>query len=150
MGVYVKIFSYLAFAVFILSSGCISCVQHVPLPDQNVGLENPGMARIYVLRPSMTYGKPIEVRDNNMLIGTTVARSYLCWERPAGSMRLTGQAYINLDSRYVNVQRGYVYYYEQVTRGGVFGPAQVVWEMLDGEAGKKALERCMEPKIMIK
>ena len=126
-------FSCLALAVVALTSGCVSAVQHVPLPDQSVGLEKAGMARIYVVRPTMIYGKPVEVRDNARLIGTTVAQTYLCWERPAGSMRLTGEAYINLDSRNVNVKSGYVYYYEQVILDDVFGPARVVWQMLDGE-----------------
>lgn len=144
-----KLSVFLAVAIVALLTGCATTVQYVPLPDQSVGLENPGMARIYLSRPSsLGAAVGMDVRDNSRLIGTTYAKGFLCWERPSGQMRLTSQAE-NLESRTVDIKSGYVYYYQQSMRVGTW-KARNELVMLDGKEGKKSVDRCKAPKVVIK
>ena len=134
--------------VLLLGVGCASTQQRVPFPDQDVRIEDPSMARIYVLRPSSVGGAvTMRVRDNDQEIGSTGPRGYLCWEREPGEVELVGRAE-NTFRLPLSVEAGEVYYIEQQVRMGILF-ARNRLRKLNEERGKGLLERCRKPTINI-
>ena len=132
----------------VLGVGCASTRQVVPFPDQSVQVEDPSMARIYVLRPS-TYGGAISMRvlDDDELIGRTGPRGFLCWEREPGEIEVVGRAE-NTFTLPISLEAGEVYYIEQRVRMGLLS-ARNQLDQLSEERGKLLLERCREPIIEV-
>lgn len=137
----------LAVAAMAILSGCASTKQYVHFPDQSVGLENSKMARIYVARPAFIgCAVSMKIMDNETLIGKTGPKGYLCWERAPGKMKVTGIGE-KADSETVNVEKGYVYYFEQEIRPGLFFARNDI-DQVSGEEGVRILGKCKPPKIV--
>ena len=129
-----------------MSVGCVSSVQHTRFPVQNKPLENPEQGRIYVVRPSSLGGAiPMKIYDGDQLIGSTGAKGYLCWERDAGKVVLTGKAE-NTSTLCVDVEKGQVYYVLQSMSMGVM-MARNKLELMDAVKGEKALKGCKQPNL---
>jgi hypothetical protein len=65
-------------------AGCsTSSVQFVDPPDMNVAIENPEMARVYILRGGDIFAenKRLFVVNGERVIGALGRDNYLCWER---------------------------------------------------------------------
>ena len=134
--------------ILVLSIGCASTQQVVPFPDQSVRVEDPSMARIYVMRPSNIAGAvSMRVLDDDRLIGRTGPRGFLCWEREPGDMEMVSRAE-NTYKLPMTLEAGEVYYIEQQPRMG-FLFARNRLSQLSEEQGKEVLERCNEPEIEI-
>jgi hypothetical protein len=66
--------------------------QYVNYPDQNKKVEGPGMARIYLCRPtSICKGVSFKVTDGDKHIGDIGQRGYLCWERKPGAVKVMSE-----------------------------------------------------------
>ena len=75
----------------LLAGACASfATQLVPLPDQNLRLEDHRGARVYLVREGeLPSGiKRMRVFDGARLIGYFGDNEWLCWERPPGRMIL--------------------------------------------------------------
>jgi hypothetical protein len=121
----------------------------VPLPDQSKRIEDPGKARIYVVRPT-SFGGAIsfEVSDGRTLIGNTGPNGYLCWERPGGQMEVIGKAE-NTARLPVKVEQGTVYYIQQHVRMGIM-KARNELSLLSEAEGKSKVSKCKPPKVVKK
>jgi hypothetical protein len=67
--------------------------QKSPLPNQDVAVTSPDLARIYCVREEPVVGLfsgEISVLDGSTTIGQLTSSTYLCWERKAG--RTLGRA----------------------------------------------------------
>lgn len=129
-----------------VSTGCTSTRQFVPLPDQDVALENPNAVRIYVLRPTVFGGAvKMKVFDNGKSIGETLGGGYLSWEREPGDAMIESRAE-NTSHVLLNTEVGETYYVQQhVSMGLVMARNHL--EELDHEEGKKLLKKCKPPKL---
>lgn len=137
----------LAVAVMILVSGCVATHQSVPLPDQSVAIENPALARIYVLRPtSFACVIAMRIDDNGKTIGETGPNGYLCWEREPGAIEITGTAE-NTARLPITVDQGETYYIGQHIRFG-FLFARNKLRLMDEEEGKAKLKKCKPPCVV--
>ena len=137
-------------ALLLLSVGLIGCAsarQYVPIPNQNVRIDDENKARIYVFRPA-TIGAaiPMAVLDNKLLMGDTGPNSYLCWEREPGSVLIDGKSE-NTSTVEFEAQKGNVYYIEQYMKIG-FAIARNRLELIDEEKGKKLKASCKLPKYV--
>ena len=129
-----------------LLAGCVSTTQYVPLPDQSKRIEDPGKARIYVVRPTGFGGAvSFKVNDGDTLIGNTGPNGYLCWERPGGHMEVIGKAE-NTASIPVEVEQGTVYYIQQHVRMGIL-KARNDLSLLSEADGKSKVSKCKPPKV---
>lgn len=125
----------------LLLTGCSSTWQYVKSPDQSMNVADTSKARIYLIRPD-SGGKMTSTRisDNGVLIGNTGPRSYLCWEREPGTMKVTsvsaGEATTEL-----TVAAGKVYYILQlVDAGWVYGKSSVT--LVPEQAALPLLKSC--------
>lgn len=131
------------------AAGCASTKQYVALPDQAKTVEDPSKARIYVYRPSLVGSAiPMDVSDNDQVIGHTGARGYLCWERPPGSTTLRSSAE-NTAELPLQCESGKVYYVGQHARMGWF-LARTNLTLQPEEEGKKKLADCKPPEVEIR
>lgn len=136
------------FAISILLITICSCAptkQFVSIPDQSKEVENYEMGRIYVLRPT-SFGSAISmtVTENNIAIGRTGPKGYLCWEREPGETIVDSQAENNATIN-VDVQKGSVTYILQSVQMG-FLTARNKLKLLTEEEGKNKLKKCKPPK----
>ena len=125
--------------------GCASTRQYVPIPDQNISIENPDNVRIYVMRPtSFGGGIATTIKDGSEEIGATGPGGYLCWERKPGKTVITGIAenHSNVD---LEADKGKAYYIFQHIRIGFFIVRNKM-ELLSDEEGKTILKKCKAPK----
>jgi hypothetical protein len=110
-----------------VASGC-STTQYVRLPDLSVEVEDPKLARIYVVRPDRAgVFDPGSVSDGETLVGVLGAQRFLCWEREPGELEILwnvddpGLEEDDIVPRILlNVEAGRVYYVT-VTPGGPLG-----------------------------
>jgi len=134
-------------AIFALVVGCASTKQYVKLPDQSVGLENPGMARIYIARPSVkACSVAMEVMDNATDIGVIGPKGYLCWERYPGEMRLVGIT--DVDDAFtdiIQIKSGYVYYFRYNIHQLYDIRHQL--DQVSGSEGMRILGSCNPPRV---
>lgn len=124
-------------------SGCATTGQYVMMPDQNVEIQDPSKARIYVLRPAGYFGSGISmvVKDGDREIGNTKGGGrYLCWEREPGIADITSQSE-NKSRLSVNVEAGRCYYILQSVEVGFFISRNRL-SLLDEDQGKKYLRKC--------
>ncbi len=128
--------------------GCASTKQYVPVPNQNVRVEDENKARIYVIRPASSFGAaiPMAIIDNGLLIGDTGAASYLSWERDPGDVSISGKSE-NTSKVEFTAKKGDVYYIEQFINMG-FAIARNRLELIDEEKGKKLQAACKPPKYV--
>ena len=142
-----KALLYLAIILlFVMTTGCASTKQFVPLPDQSKQIENPDMARIYVVRPTIFGGAiSMNVKDGEKLIGKTGPNGYLSWERAPGQVEIVGKAE-NTSTLPISLEKGIVYYIQQHVRMG-FLFARNKLRLLDEKEGKKKLEECKPPIV---
>lgn len=127
--------------------GCASTKQYVPIPNQNVRLEDENKARIYVVRPaSMAAAISMAILDNKLLIGDTGANSYLSWEREPGNVMIEGKSE-NTSTVEFEAKKGNVYYVEQYMKMG-FAIARNRLELIDEEKGEKLKAKCKPAKYM--
>jgi hypothetical protein len=116
--------------------GCRSPRQFVELPDQTKTIQNPGYARIYVLRPGFTGTAVLwDVWEPEGPRGRLAHKSYLCWERPPGNTTISCQFNYNpFPGRLeLKVEKNSVYYL--VVRWGAL-------ELVDEATGQRALRKC--------
>jgi hypothetical protein len=134
----------LMFGISMLFVGCASTVQYVKFPDQSKIIEDTTKARIYVLRP-VSAGSAIsmEVKDNNVAIGKTGPNGYLCWEREAGKITITGKAE-NTSMLELEVVPNTVYYVQQQVKPGFF-IARNKLIMVPQDKIEKFKKRCKAP-----
>jgi hypothetical protein len=81
----------IALVALLLAVGCAtSSTQYVPMPDQSVAVENPEMARVYLIRDDQLASSSyhLVVYDGENKIGELGMDEYMCWERPPGAVRL--------------------------------------------------------------
>lgn len=125
-------------------AGCATTCQSVPIPNQTKMVENPGLARIYVARPT-GFGSAVSIRitDNGKYIGNTGPDGYLCWEREPGSAEISGEAE-NTSTVKLNAKSGEVYYICQHIQMG-WWRARNKLEILSEEQGQKYLKKCKPP-----
>ena len=126
--------------------GCASTKQYVPLPDQNVQIEDTTKARIYVVRPT-SFGAAIsmDIFDSGKHIGVTGPYGYLCWERDTGKALVSGSSE-NTSTLPIAAEKGKTYYIDQGIRMG-FVVARNKLTLLDEKEGKEELKKCKKPKI---
>ena len=126
--------------------GCASTRQFVPFPDQSKTIENPEMARIYVMRPA-SYGGIVSMRvnDGDVIVGNTGPRGFLSWERTPGTATLSSKAE-NKHSMDLKVEKGMTYYILQhVKMGFLFAGTKL--EELNNTKGLSILKKCNPPKL---
>jgi len=127
-------------AVFCLV-GCASTVQYVPMPDQNVSIQDPSKCRVYVYRPAIVGAAiPMSVSDNGLVIGQTGPKGYLCWERAPGFFVVKSEAE-NTDGMPITGTQGETYYLFQHVRMGLV-VARSELERVQPEQGKADLRKC--------
>jgi len=137
-----------AFALVCLA-GCAGTHQYVPLPDQTKPIQNPGMARIYVMRPgSLGSAVSMDVTDGGTLIGKTGPKGILCWERQPGEIELVSESE-NTYKLPLKVERGMVYYIKQHVRMGWLY-ARTKLSLLSESEGKEMMAKCKLPSIELK
>lgn len=144
----------------LVASGCSSrsTKQFVPLPDQTQRIDDPGKARIYVLRVSNL--EPLDVgkvSDGDMPIGSLGADAYLCWEREPGEATLRSRWFgrrlsmASKESVYelrLSVAAGNVYYVMQQWRIREDTPTRLA--VLNEDYGRKKLAECKPPVVVAK
>ena len=132
-----------------LITGCASSKQYVHFPDQNKAIENPELARIYVVRPTADVAAvSMKISDGDNAIGTTGPKGFLCWERIPGSATIisTDWGKTNSISKLaLHTAKGHVYYIQQNVRLGVL-KAHHEFTLLSEEDGKAIVSKCNPPK----
>ncbi len=118
--------------------GCLATRQYAPCPDPMK--ENPEMARIYVIRPTlMGLMVRTEIRDGKQTIGFLGAKQYLCWERKPGKVVISGksenESFLSLD-----LEKGHVYYIQQRMHFG-FITIRNKLSLLTEKEGKEYMEK---------
>lgn len=129
-------------------AGCVSTVQVVPLPDQGKSVQDPALARIYVIRPTYAGGAhSMQVVDGDRKVGSTGPYGYLCWERPPGPVTLEATA-ANVDHLELSVAAGSVTYVEQVMLKwpGWFTVGNRL-QVVNQQKGAEILARCDPPEV---
>jgi len=128
---------------------CASTKQFVPFPDQSKRIENPEMARIYVVRPT-SFGSAIlmDIKDGEKLIGKTGPKGYLCWEREPGETDIVGKAE-NTSTLPIILEKGLVYYIKQQVQMGIV-VARNKLHLLTESEGKEEVAKCKPPAVEIK
>ena len=127
-----------------LMTGCASTKQYVHFPDQSKSIENPEMARIYVVRPTSFGGAiSMNVSDGDKLIGQTGPNGYLCWERVPGETTIKGKAE-NSSQLTLNTEQGESYYVQQHVKLG-FLIAGNKLSLLSEKEGKEKVSQCKPP-----
>ena len=123
-----------------------SALQVAPVPNQINKLDDPLKCRIYVIRDtSVGPFYTTDIFDGDTFIGTTLAKTYLCWERKPGESVISGTSGGGGDPSYslglskkleVNLQAGQVIYIRETMwfGGGL--------KLLSTEKGKNALKHC--------
>ena len=139
-------FKAFLFLIVTTLTGCASAHQYVPLPNQDVDVEQVALSRVYVLRPS-TLGAALKltIRDEIRDVGKTGAKSFLCWERRPGQATIIGEAE-NRSSVLLDLEAGKRYYVKQGIRMGVM-MARNELEVLDDEEGRRLLSKCRKPAV---
>jgi len=126
--------------------GCASTRQMAKLPNQSVRIENPEMARIYVVRPSFVGGAiSMEVNDGDKTIGTTGGKGFLCWERQPGATTLSSKAE-NTSTLPLQVEKNTVYYVQQRIHMGFMMARNELVSRTEAE-GQEDLKSCKPPKV---
>jgi hypothetical protein len=146
-----------------MASGCESTEQMVRIPDQTRGIQEPGYARIYLMRPdSLVDGKyAMPVNANNHGIGYLGGGGYLCWECPAEKveirvMNLKVVEQFHFDrviggvsgtSEWLSLEPGKTYYlrYKIKMRWGL---AEGELLLLNEQEGKAELQKCEPGKYV--
>ncbi len=129
-----RIFVLLIFLVV----GCASTRQYVPFPD----VENPEMARIYVIRPSMMgFAIKTEIKDGRQTIGYLGAKQFLCWERKEGETVISGKSE-NESSITLNLRKGHTYYIKQHMYCFGIWKNRTRLSLLSESEGRKKVELC--------
>jgi len=134
-------------ALAVVFTGCATGIktrQIVRFPDQGKTVENPELARVYVLRRPGDKVPTYLVKDGSKRIGHTREGGFLCWERPPGEVAVASymdkfdrpEASVNL-----HVEKNTVYYVKQWTTFFDF----VKMEAVDQKAGIKLLKKCRPP-----
>jgi hypothetical protein len=143
-----RIFSLISSAVVLGLVGCAPTKQFVPLPDQNVQIEDTTKARIYVLRPT-TFGSAVNMKitDGNISIGLTGPNGYLCWERDAENTIISGKSE-NTSSLPIVAEKGKSYFINQEIQLGLI-IARNKLTLLEEKKGKMLLMKCKKP-ILVK
>jgi hypothetical protein len=141
-----KIIVFIVACSTLFLAGCATTRQSVPIPNQTKMVENPGLARIYVVRPT-GFGSAISMRiiDNGKYIGNTGPKGYLCWERQPGSAEISSKAE-NTSTVTLNAESGEVYYICQHIQLGVVA-ARNKLEIVSKEQGQKYLKKCKPPVL---
>jgi hypothetical protein len=127
-------------------AGCSSTSQYVKFPDQSRKLENPALARIYVIRSGdIDQKSEVDVLDGRLLVGSTGPKGYLCWERKAGDTTITslskGASRISL-----KMAPGGVYYLVQETSPGRWYVSTSL-KAVSEEQGQAALKDLKVPML---
>jgi len=131
--------------VAMFAAGCASNKQFVPVPDQNVRVENAAKGRIYLIRPSsMGSAASMEVWDGNVHVGNTGAKSFLCWEREPGEAIVSGREE-NVSTVSLWVKTNEVYYIFQHMRMG-WWQARNELEVIPETQATGLLKKCRAPK----
>lgn len=138
------------FVVF-LAVGCASTAQFVPYADPTHTVQDPEKGRICVIqRPWLainiaSHTTPMSIRDGGTVIGITVGRAHLCWERQPGTTEISSSAYRS-QSLLLTVEKGKVYYvlHQILPAWGTMwspggGEFTAKLELLDEKTGKKEL-----------
>ena len=138
--------SLLSFFIVVTLTGCAKfhCYQMVQLPDLTKEIDNPQMARLYVMRDTILADEST-IRDGDQFIGILTAHHYLCWERKPGKAVIStmyGSAKKFTNELELNVQSGSVYYIHEHS----FWPL-ISLERIDEQEGKMRLERCDKPRV---
>src|SRR3569833_2643566 len=86
----------------LLLVGCAATLQYPPFPDQAKKIEDPGKARVYVMRKEKFFGSAVAIQffgsgtdgiatgpimgryPKKRLIGEIGPASYICWDQPPG------------------------------------------------------------------
>ena len=125
-------------------TGCAKfrCWQTVPFPNQQVKIENPQMARIYLMRDTVL-GDESNIMDGNTYIGRMTAHRYLCWEREPGKAvikTMYGATKKKTPTLELSVEAGKTYYIHEHS----FFPL-VKLELISETEGMQRLARCYPP-----
>lgn len=135
------IFTVMVLVVSAGISGCarVHCWQMVPFPDQSKIVENPDMARIYLMRDTVL-ADDSTIRDGDTYIGILTAHFYFCWEREPGKAVIStfyGAANKHTKPLELEVEKGRVYYIHEHS----FFPLSSL-ELISEEEGKRRVQRC--------
>ena len=132
--------------IIVLSSGCASTKQLVPLPDQTKTVEDSSKARIYVIRPVLIASAiSMSVSDGEMKVGSTGPKGYLCWERAPGTTEIRSKSE-NTAVLPITCKAGEVYYIGQHVRMGILF-ARNNLSLLTEDEGKAKLSKCKVPLV---
>ena len=129
----------------LLLTGCLTVSQRAPFPSQSVSIENPEMARIYVMRPSsFAFAAFMAILDGERAIGKLGPNSYLCWEREPGKTEIASDSE-NVSTVTLTVEKGKTYYIKQTMKVGWNSPRSAM-ELVSEEDGRSMLKHCKGPK----
>jgi hypothetical protein len=133
-----------------LAVGCASTTQMVPLPDQRKRVENPGYARIYVMRAYNFFGSGASclIKDGDKEIGYPGNNGYLCWEREPGKIIILGKG-ANTAVLDLTAEKNMVYYIQQFMTMGAFSACNSL-NLLSEYQGKELLKQCKPPTVKLK
>ncbi len=137
--------------------GCASTLQFPPFPDQTKKVEDPGKARIYVIRkekvfgageqfpiygPDSTASGPRVSKGGSRLIGKVGPGSYICWEELPGAYPLQRVSRDPASVCTLDLVAGNVYYLRVHEN---WSGLKAVLDILDDKEGQRLLKKCEPP-----
>ena len=109
-------------------------------------LENPALARIYVIRSGdIDQKSAVDVLDGRLLVGSTGSKGYLCWERKPGDTTITSLS-IGKSCIPLKLTAGGVYYLVQETSPGRWYVSTAL-KAVSEEQGQAALKDLKVPML---
>ncbi len=131
--------------VLLVAGGCATTRQEASFPNQSVAVDNPEMARIFVVRLTpLGSAVPMKIMDGDKVIGNTGGHGYLCWEREPGTTEISGHAE-NTSNLSLTVEKGRTYYIKQNVRMGILF-ARNDLELVGEDVGRSLVAKCKSPR----
>lgn len=145
----------------LLLAGCATTLQYPPFPDQAKKVEDPGKARVYLIRKEKFFGSavgmrflgsepgiatgPMEGSHGKMrIIGEVGPASYICWEQPPGPFSFAKIEDDPASMQTLNLEAGQVYYLRGYFHSG-WTKVTARIEVIDEKEGRALLKYCKPP-----
>jgi hypothetical protein len=145
----------------LLLAGCAATIQYPAFPDQTKRVEDPGKARIYLIRkekffgsavginffgsdPGVAVGPLVGTHTRMRLVGTIGPGSYLCWEEKPHSFTFPKTSGDTNSLYTLDLMAGEVYYLRIYIHSGWTKVTTKV-DVLNETEGKALLKHCQPP-----
>jgi len=145
----------------LLLAGCATTLQYPAFPDQSKTVEDPGKARIYLIRKEKFFGSAVGMRfvgsepgiatgpmegsrGKMRVIGEIGPASYICWEQPPGPFSFARIENDPDSTDTLNLEAGKVYYLRGYFHSG-WTTVTARIEVIDEKEGQKLLKYCKPP-----